>query len=294
MNGKQLLNGPQEQEQSSSSVADEAEKGSDPEDLPQNGLSQQIDAAAAAEEEFTSDWSPEKLADQSGISVSEREDLEEGEEFNADGVAVDSQILREKSMEERMKEAGLVDIQSIDKSIQVDLKYASNDNFLSQNMYGSLRKAYLQKDVAKMLARANQKLRELHPRYTFVVYDACRPVAVQQQLRERADEIGKARYVAKPGSSMHNYGAAVDLSILDELGNAIDMATDFDFFGELAEPRHELRLLHAGEITQEQIDNRELLRQAMKHGGFHVMMTEWWHFNAGARTTIVEKYDLVR
>jgi hypothetical protein len=34
--------------------------------------------------------------------------------------------------------------------------------------------------------------------------------------------------------SIHNYGSAIDLTVADEKGKALDMGTTFDFFGELA------------------------------------------------------------
>ena len=55
------------------------------------------------------------------------------------------------ALEERMKKAGLVDIQSLDSSIQVDLKYSSEDNFLKQDIYGCLENAYLHKEAAQRL-----------------------------------------------------------------------------------------------------------------------------------------------
>lgn len=229
------------------------------------------------------DWTPEPVNGSSN--------LESKDEQNE---PVRDVPLSERMMEDRMKEAGLVDVQTINKAIKVDLKYASEDNFLGKNMYGGLKKAYLRKDVALMLSKASNHLRELHPRYSIMVYDACRPVAVQKQLRDRATELGKSRYVASPGKSLHNYGAAVDVTILDELGVAIDMGSGFDFFGRESEPRHEKALVDEGVLKQEHIDNRDLLRRAMKHGGFRVMMTEWWHFNAGTREHILQKYDLIQ
>ena len=92
-------------------------------------------------------------------------------------------------------------------------------------------------------------------------------------------------YVANPASgSIHNYGAAVDLTVglllADGTVVPLDMGTPYDASTEEAQPRLEPALLKAGRLTQEQVSNRQLLRRAMNAGGFKVLPIEWWHFNA--------------
>jgi L,D-peptidoglycan transpeptidase YkuD (ErfK/YbiS/YcfS/YnhG family) len=93
--------------------------------------------------------------------------------------------------------------------------------------------------------------------------------------------------------SIHNFGAAVDCSIVDDRSNLLDMGTPFDYFGELAEPRHEKRLLNEGMLTKKHIENRQLLRDVMKEAGFQGIEDEWWHFNAFSLDEIKHRYKIV-
>ena len=94
----------------------------------------------------------------------------------------------------------------------------------------------------------------------------------------------RQKYVADPRKgSIHNYGCAVDLTVANQDGKPLDMGTKYDFFGELAYPSREDELLKSGKLTQQQIDNRQILRTAMRQGGFSPIEFEWWHFNALSR-----------
>ena len=88
-------------------------------------------------------------------------------------------------------------------------------------------------------------------------------------------------YVANPlhGPGMHNYAAAVDITLADTEGNLLPMGTEFDHFGPEAHIGHEQQLLEKGAITQQELDNRRLLRQLMRQQGLIPLPTEWWHFN---------------
>ena len=129
----------------------------------------------------------------------------------------------------------LVNIHDIDSTILVDLKYATTDNFTGMILYDGLHHAYLQPDVALMLAEAHRYLKTLHPDLRLMVYDAVRPLSVQRTMWERVKDTKYHRYVAHPDRlSLHNYGAAVDLTIADSMGQPLDMGTPFDFFGRAA------------------------------------------------------------
>jgi D-alanyl-D-alanine dipeptidase len=93
--------------------------------------------------------------------------------------------------------------------------------------------------------------------------------------------------------SLHNFGAAVDLSIVDENGIELDMGTPYDYFGELAYPREENRLVKEGKLSHLQALNREILRNVMHEAGFSGITTEWWHFNSCSRPEAFERYDIV-
>ena len=139
-----------------------------------------------------------------------------------------------------MMRDGLTNVQDADASIVVKLMYAEADNFVGERMYGSLREAMLQPEAARKLAQASDILKKKHPHYSIIVYDAARPRKIQQIMWDKVKGTPKSRYVASPGRiSMHSYGVAVDVSILDESSKALDMGTPVDYLGELAEPRRE-------------------------------------------------------
>ena len=193
-----------------------------------------------------------------------------------------------------MEKMGLVDVQSVDPSIRVVLRYASDDNFAKTAFYESSQYAYLQPDVAEKLAKASQLLREKHPKYRLLVLDAARPLSVQRKMWDVVKGTPNNIYVANPKKTgLHNYGAAVDVTITDDLGIELDMGTPFDFFGEEAQPAKEKEMLKKGKLTQKQLDNRKLLRSAMNQAGFITYSREWWHFNACTLEEAKKKYEVI-
>ena len=92
---------------------------------------------------------------------------------------------------------------------------------------------------------------------------------------------------------MHNFGAAVDLSIINENGYVLDMGTEYDYFGELAYPREEDRMIKEGKLSHKQLLNRELLRSVMEQSGFSGITTEWWHFNSCRRSEAYTLYPII-
>ena len=191
----------------------------------------------------------------------------------------------------------LVDIQTLDSSIFVELKYSSTDNFMNKDVYGNLEKCYLRDVPAQMLAKANFFLKESYPGHRLLVYDGLRPRSIQWKLWNTIDNIPepeRTQFVADPRSgSIHNFGAAVDLTLADSSGNPLDMGTKYDFFGELAFPVLEDSLLEIGKLTSEQLTNRKILRNAMEAAGFTPITTEWWHFNAFPYQETKSKYDII-
>jgi D-alanyl-D-alanine dipeptidase len=191
---------------------------------------------------------------------------------------------------------GLVDVHTLDSTIKVDLRYSTTDNFVGVDVYGDFDKCYLQKDVAEKLVNAQKFLREKYPFYSLVVYDAVRPLHIQQMMWDTLvlPPGEKTKYLSNPGNgSLHNYGAAVDLSIIDENGIPLDMGTPFDFFGDKAHPVKEKEMLEQGILSERQVFNREMLREIMRKAGFFGIQTEWWHFNSCRREEAAQKYEIV-
>jgi len=189
---------------------------------------------------------------------------------------------------------GLVDIHTLDPDIQVNLKYSSPDNFLGKDIYGNLDKCWLQREIALKLANAQKLLKKKHPELNLTVFDAVRPRRFQRQMWEQVKGTPARHYLANPFSgSIHNYGAAVDLSIVDTAGRELDMGTAFDCFGELSQPRYEKKFLRQGLLTQTQVNNRRLLRSVMTEAGFLPLRNEWWHFNGLPEKEVRRKYKII-
>ena len=191
----------------------------------------------------------------------------------------------------------LIDIQEINSDVLVDLKYATLDNFMKEKMYSRMNRAFLQKDVALRLSNCQDYLSRIKPGYKLLIYDALRPVSVQQKMWDAMDSlppVERGKYVSNPKNrSLHNLGAAVDLTICDEFGNPLDMGTKYDDFREIAYPELEKHFLKTGELTNRHIENRELLRKVMRKEAFRNIPTEWWHFNACLRKDGLSKYQVL-
>ena len=193
--------------------------------------------------------------------------------------------------EERMRKAGLVDIQSLDDEIEVLLKYATEDNFVGQNMYGTLRKAFFRPHFAKKIVEAQRLLRERHSDYSLLIYDAARPLSVQKRMRKAVEGTPLTAYVADgTRGGRHNYGVAVDLTIIDGNGQPLDMGAPFDHFGREAwigtDKNTTLASYKAyvewqrkeGIISDEAARNRTLLLEVMDAVGLRPYAKEWWHY----------------
>ena len=195
----------------------------------------------------------------------------------------------------RLENQGLVDVQSLSSSIQVDLKYASSDNFLGEDVYYGLKRCYLQPIVAEMLADAQSILSKLHPDLSLLIFDGVRPQSVQFRMWDLVKGTEQENYVAEPNrGSLHNFGAAVDLGLHHKDSGALDMGTPYDYFGDLAQPRYEAQYLKSGELSLAQVENRRLLRTVMNRAGFTGILNEWWHFNAFPKAEIRERFEIVR
>jgi D-alanyl-D-alanine dipeptidase len=198
------------------------------------------------------------------------------------------------AVQQSLRNFGLVDLQSIDASIRIELKYATADNFMGYILYDTLKSVFLQKDVAERLSLCQRFLQDSFPNYSLLIYDGVRPVDVQRQMWDALDSIPPAergKFVSNPWyGSVHNYGAAVDLTICDLNGVPLDMGANYDDFRDIAFPSKEWKFLNSGELTTEQHENRKLLRAVMKSQGFRNIPSEWWHFNACTRDQAAYKY----
>jgi D-alanyl-D-alanine dipeptidase len=162
----------------------------------------------------------------------------------------------------------LIEIKQYIPAIILDIRYATNNNFMHRRMYQQP-KAYARLPVVKALQQveADLKTRGLGLK----IYDAYRPYSVTVQFYEMAKD---TNFVANPRhGSKHNRGCAIDLSLINlKTGKELDMPTGFDSFSKKASANYPT-------LTKPQLDNRELLKTVMQAHGFTAMPTEWWHYD---------------
>jgi D-alanyl-D-alanine dipeptidase len=166
-------------------------------------------------------------------------------------------------------EGPLVDIQSVDPTIVVELRYAGNNNFLRHPLYPQGMRARVRPEVATALSKAQTLLRDYG--YGLKIWDAYRPVNVQTKLWQASHN---SDYVANPEvgvGSLHSWGIAVDATLVDTWNRPVSMPSDFDDFTPAAMWRYTGR-------SFEILGHVRLLQWAMHRAGFWGMRTEWWHF----------------
>jgi zinc D-Ala-D-Ala dipeptidase len=148
-----------------------------------------------------------------------------------------------------------------------DMKYATTDNFLKAKVYDCA-ECFLRLKTVKALVKANSKF--IQKGYRIKIFDCYRPLDIQKRMWQI---VANPEYVADPAKgSIHNRGGAVDITLVDRNGKALDMGTSFDFFGP--EASHNYQLL-SDEVKQ----NRVFLKQIMQENGFVSFDSEWWHYN---------------
>jgi D-alanyl-D-alanine dipeptidase len=178
--------------------------------------------------------------------------------------------------------------------IAVDLRYATPNNFVGRDLYSPYDCAWLHRDAAAALERVVAWLKARRPDCTPLVLDALRPQRVQQQLWDALAGTDLQMYLADPQrGSIHSFGMALDVTLLDEAGREFDMGTGFDDMTLLSHPALEARFLASGDLTAAQAANRQLLRDAMFQAGFVGINTEWWHFDCGDRNVVRQTFRRV-
>lgn len=160
-----------------------------------------------------------------------------------------------------------VQILSLDTTIQVDLKYATANNFTGKVLYDS-DQCYLRQPVAERLVRVQKALRQSG--LGLKIWDGYRPHSVQYKMWEL---VPNPDFVGDPKKgSRHNRGAAVDVTLVDSLGKELPMPTEYDDFSDKARRDYQ-------DLPAVIIYNRNLLESAMKAEGFLPLASEWWHFD---------------
>ncbi|MEO1434638.1 MAG: M15 family metallopeptidase [Bacteroidota bacterium] len=171
-----------------------------------------------------------------------------------------------------LNDSTFIDVKLLDSTVVLDMRYATANNFVEEKMYNCGR-CLLRPEVARAVVKLHQELRtQGYGGLKF--FDCFRPRPVQQKLWNKVPD---PRYVTNPAKgSMHNRGAAVDLTIVDIEGKELEMGTGFDFFGKQA---YHTYVEHSDTVQA----NRDLLKGSMEAAGFGAIRTEWWHYSYKAK-----------
>ena len=165
-----------------------------------------------------------------------------------------------------------------------DLRYVGSNNFAGRSLYGRLDCAWLRQEAAHGLLAAALWLHQQRPGWRILVLDALRPQRVQEAIWVDVAGTPSQEYFANPErGSIHSYGMAVDVTLLDAQGTEVDMGSGFDEMSARSHPSLHATHLASGVLSPQQVARRDLLLQAMQQGGFQGIPNEWWHFDHGDR-----------
>ena len=187
-----------------------------------------------------------------------------------------AELMKEAKMQTPPVETGdflpsdLVDVRSLDKSIALDVRYATSTNFLATPVYGKAQ-VRLQRAAAEAVVRAHRALKPLG--YGLMLHDGYRPWFVTWVFWNATPEASR-EFVADPAKgSKHNRGCAIDLTLFDlKTKKAVEMTGGYDEMSPRSYPDY-------GGGTARQRALRDLLRATMEREGFTVYESEWWHFD---------------
>jgi len=177
------------------------------------------------------------------------------------------------------------------RNLVIKMPYATFDNFTGHDIYCGIQRAFLHKDAMQKLRWAAAALKKLEPDYKLIIFDAARSNHAQEVLRAAVRGTQWQHFVSSPSTgSIHAYGMAVDIGLLNAQGELVDMGLPYDSFAFYAGRKGEAQALEQGLLTEAHIKNRELLRTVMGQSGWINLPSEWWHFNAAPSDTIRAKY----
>jgi D-alanyl-D-alanine dipeptidase len=164
----------------------------------------------------------------------------------------------------------LIELITLDDTIKLDIRYATENNFMGKKVYPEAR-VFMQKPAAEAIVRVHKTLKKQG--LGLVIYDGYRPWTITKLFWDTVQP-EQRKFVADPTKgSKHNRGCAVDLGIFDlKTGLAVPMPSGYDEFSDRASPNYT-----GG--TEEEHRNRDLLRSLMEAEGYTVNTDEWWHFD---------------
>ena len=169
-------------------------------------------------------------------------------------------------------DARLTDVQAVDPTIRVDVRYATANNFTGERLPGyDAAVLLLRPEVARALGRVQARLRA--DGFGLKVFDGYRPIRATLAMVDWAERTNQ-RWVLTQGyvarASGHNRGHTVDLTLVRlDTGEELEMGTPYDTFSRAA---------HTASATGVARANRGRLLRAMRAEGFSNYRKEWWHF----------------
>ncbi|MDO4481941.1 MAG: M15 family metallopeptidase [Bacillota bacterium] len=178
-----------------------------------------------------------------------------------------------------IRDEDFVNVKEYIPDIEVELKYASEDNFTGWVIY-DFDEAYLRYGTVRKLAEAQDKLKEKG--FRIKIWDAFRPVSAQFKLWEVYPD---DTFVANPntGASSHSRGNTVDITLVKTGGDYVEMPTGFDDFSEQAKRTYE-------GVSEAAKMNSLLMERIMEECGFEPYENEWWHFSDRDEYPVEENY----
>ena len=177
----------------------------------------------------------------------------------------------------------LVQITEQTHEVLIDLMYAGKNNFTGQAIYDHPL-CFLHPQAEAGLRLAITAARGLG--FRLKILDAFRPQAAQEALWAVAPN---PDYIADPKKgSNHTRGVAVDLTLVDADGQALDMGTPVDTMHPAS--HH----FHAGHPAHIQV-NRMRLLTVMLEAGFVHHPREWWHYQLpdANRFALIDSHDFM-
>ena len=204
-----------------------------------------------------------------------------GEAFSKE---VQPKVVKNPSPEDS---SGFVLLADVIPDIIQEIRYYSTYNFVGKRVAGYNEPcALLTSEAAYALKGAAEEVRKMG--YVFKIYDSYRPqMAVDNFVAwAKSDDVSMKPYfypeknknvLFKEGyidaKSGHSRGSTLDLTLVDmKKGKELDMGGTFDYFGERS------HYAYRGNLTPEQIKNRQILHDLMYRHGFKGISEEWWHF----------------
>ena len=198
-----------------------------------------------------------------------------------------SAIGRRQAVCRSMERQGLVNVKRAVPSVKVALMYARTDNFCHRVLYRDLRDAYVLPACAEALRKAQAELKRRRPDLSLCIFDATRPMSVQQTMWDAVKNTPQYYYVSNPahGGGMHNYGMAVDISLCKASWDdstwhdgaarcridTVPMGTKVDYMGAASHIDKEQELVSRRIISREALANRRLLREVMRAAAYGVV-----------------------